>query len=719
MLPVLSARRAFSLFLSGLFLHLSIPMPQVCCIQVPLRTDQPFSSSASSAHGRFLHITDLHPDPFYLSGGSVEAGCHEKKPKGGRRAGAWGTPISDCDSPPHLIEASLDWLAHNFMPTSSSTSRGERASEVSARHDEADGGRGVDFIIWTGDSARHDLDSGHPRTRSEIYELNRWAVGVLEKRFPGVPLVPTIGNNDIFPHNILFAGPNDVTRSYLSIWTDHIPEDQSHTFFVGGYYSKEVLPSQNLWVLSLNTLWWYDSNRAVDGCKRSKKGKKDQGDPGSRHLDWLEAQLGMLRKRGAAVHLIGHVPPTAGNYFPRCYDRYTDIVLRFQDTIVGQHYGHMNVDGLFIQEDSSANSDAMSQRDDALTPARLGILVERRAEEHGNTTRDEEVHVQSLSADLRHDFKTLPGEARTDLDLYHAFFAAPSIVPTFWPAVRVWTYNVTRARHGSLQNLSSTEREVEDVGRQIIELRSAQAMGAESDADELAEADLFGERHEGAPLHTAKRKHRRKKHRRHKNLPRHVSPSSPSRSNGRFSLLGYSQWICDLDAANEREADMDAMHWESASRKKSDGLQFYLEYATYQPETLWAELLQQSDSSALERGTSKPQGNHAHPSESSAAKHIPVPKHLLQAELKRLKSDPPRWIHGRYHSSESDQLNGGSEMSKHRKLHMPKRLKHLTDWDLPSLTIPDLLQFGRRLASDKKLWKRYRRRIYADSGALD
>ncbi|PWN41254.1 hypothetical protein IE81DRAFT_292165 [Ceraceosorus guamensis] len=639
-------------------------MPQVCCIQIPFRTDQPSYSSASSAYGRFLHITDLHPDPFYLPGGSVEGGCHEKKPKGGRRAGAWGTPISDCDSPPHLIEASLDWLAHNFMPTSTSTSRGER--------------RGVDFIIWTGDSARHDLDSGHPRTRPEIYELNRWAVGALEKRFPGVPLVPTIGNNDIFPHNILFAGPNDVTRSYLSIWTDHIPEDQSHTFFVGGYYSKEVLPSQNLWVLSLNTLWWYDSNRAVDGCKRSKKGKKDQEDPGSRHLDWLEAQLGMLRKRGAAVHLIGHVPPTAGNYFPRCYDRYTDIVLRFQDTIVGQHYGHMNVDGLFIQEDSSANTD-----------------------EHGNTTRDEEVHAQSLSADLRHDFKTLPGEARTDLDLYHAFFAAPSIVPTFWPAVRVWTYNVTRARHGSLQNLSSTERNLEDVGGQLVELRSAQTMGAESEADELAETDMFGARHEGASPHTAKRKHRRKKHRKHKNLPRHVSPSSPSRSNGRFSLLGYSQWICDLDAANGREADIDAMHWERASRKKSDGLQFYLEYATYQPETLWAELLQQGDSSALERG------------------HIPVPKHLLQAELKRLKSDPPRWIYGRYRSSESDQLHGGTEMSKRRKLHMPKRLKHLTDWDLPSLTIPDLLQFGRRLASDKKLWKRYRRRIYADSGALD
>lgn len=28
--------------------------------------------------GRFLHITDFHPDPHYISGGSFDSGCHRK-----------------------------------------------------------------------------------------------------------------------------------------------------------------------------------------------------------------------------------------------------------------------------------------------------------------------------------------------------------------------------------------------------------------------------------------------------------------------------------------------------------------------------------------------------------------------------------------------------------------------------------------------------------------
>lgn len=43
--------------------------------------------------GRFLHITDLHPDPLYRVGGSVSSGCHRKRPKKEKnRAGYLGTP---------------------------------------------------------------------------------------------------------------------------------------------------------------------------------------------------------------------------------------------------------------------------------------------------------------------------------------------------------------------------------------------------------------------------------------------------------------------------------------------------------------------------------------------------------------------------------------------------------------------------------------------------
>lgn len=56
---------------------------------------------------------------------------------------------------------------------------------------------GVDFILWTGDTARHDIDFTHPRSAEEIFGYNRWALEEVEKRFPGVPIVPSVGNNDI------------------------------------------------------------------------------------------------------------------------------------------------------------------------------------------------------------------------------------------------------------------------------------------------------------------------------------------------------------------------------------------------------------------------------------------------------------------------------------------------------------------------------------------
>lgn len=82
----------------------------------------------------------------------------------------------------------------------------------------------------------------------------------------------------------MFPGPNEVTRTFGSIWLNHVPESEFHVFQRGGYFAKEIIPNA-LAVLSLNTLYFYDSNKAVDGCKRYKRKtpEKDR-DPGSVQL---------------------------------------------------------------------------------------------------------------------------------------------------------------------------------------------------------------------------------------------------------------------------------------------------------------------------------------------------------------------------------------------------------------------------------------------------
>lgn len=179
--------------------------------------------------GRFIHITDFHPDPHYRSGASLDQACHRKDPgrhkkkkkkhgkhgkhgkgKKGKgnaleeeeedddgdawdddedeavslvkkpKAGYWGTAVSDCDSPMTLVNSTLGWLAREWGSGSAA-------------------GPQVDFVVWTGDSARHDLDREVPRTPGEIYDLNRMMTRGLREAFgEGVVIVPSIGNNDIY-----------------------------------------------------------------------------------------------------------------------------------------------------------------------------------------------------------------------------------------------------------------------------------------------------------------------------------------------------------------------------------------------------------------------------------------------------------------------------------------------------------------------------------------
>lgn len=108
------------------------------------------------------------------------------------------------------------------------------------------------------------------------------------------------------------------------------------------------------------------------------------------------------------AQLIGHVPPTSGNYFSACYSRYTDIVLRYQDTVVGQHFGHMNIDAWFLQEDDWL-VDTTNKGSSAVQPKRY--------------------HSNALAGDLRKDYDLVPTRQKANPAAYLPFFVAPSVVP--------------------------------------------------------------------------------------------------------------------------------------------------------------------------------------------------------------------------------------------------------------------------------------------------
>jgi len=183
----------------------------------------------------------VHPDPYYKIYSSSEKtdSCH----RGSGTAGFYGAERSSCDTPMSLVNATFRWIEENIKDD-------------------------IDFVIWTGDSARHDNDKEIPRSEEQILEQNRLLVSKFEQVFGKpdnindtdptndfiIPIVPSYGNNDILPHNIFTKGPNRWTTEYLDLWRRFIPEEQRHQFQSGGWFSVEVIPNK-LAVFSLNTLY--------------------------------------------------------------------------------------------------------------------------------------------------------------------------------------------------------------------------------------------------------------------------------------------------------------------------------------------------------------------------------------------------------------------------------------------------------------------------------
>ncbi|KAF2131438.1 Endopolyphosphatase [Dothidotthia symphoricarpi CBS 119687] len=434
--------------------------------------------------GRFLHITDFHPDPFYktYSSTTAEATCHRQRGP----AGLYGAETSGCDSPFSLINETFKWINDHVKDD-------------------------VDFVVWTGDSARHDNDEALPRTQKQVIQQNEFLVSKFAEVFGqkdhdsgrtdgfAIPVVPTFGNNDIMPHNIMLQGPSKWTKKYLDIWRNFIPEEQRHQFQQGGWFSVEVIPGK-LAVVSLNTLYFFTSNSATDGCANKRE-------PGYEHMEWLRIQLQIMRDRGMKAILMGHVPParvgSKSSWDETCWQKYTLWQRQYRDVIVGSLYGHMNIDHFMLQDFEHIDKDTENGRM-ANSPSQEGIHSEIGLLEDGELTVASasdyllglrEAWAQLPSPPAKSDKKSRSGRRTFDDDdddelsiwewlvskvsdlsnrrkpgqsdkqkylekiggryaeRYSSTLVAPSVVPNYFPTLRIIEYNITGLEHIRLSPL--------------------------------------------------------------------------------------------------------------------------------------------------------------------------------------------------------------------------------------------------------------------------
>ncbi|KAB5580995.1 Metallo-dependent phosphatase-like protein [Coniochaeta sp. 2T2.1] len=507
----------------------------------------PFQSVTSAPRklkGRFLHITDLHPDEFYKihSSTSEEDTCH----RGHGAAGTYGAETSDCDSPLSLVNATFDWIAANLR-------------------DE------IDFVVWTGDSARHDSDEEIPRSPAQVLGANRLVADMFADAFSdpsgvvmSIPVVPTLGNNDILPHNILLPGPNKWLKYYTDIWRKFIPEEQRHSFEFGGWFYVEVIPNK-LAVFSLNTLYFFDRNAGVDDCVTPSE-------PGYKQMEWLRIQLQFLRNRGMKAILMGHVPPARTEskklWDETCWQKYTLWLEQFRDVVTGGIYGHMNIDHFMLQDTKDVDIGVVSGESQE-----FGVREAMEDELSVESTAD---YLQELRIGWSNLVKPMRGDAREEghkkgkkgkgrkkhddpwAERYQLTMVGPSIVPNYFPTLRVVEYNISGLEDAAVWTVGfkSVTAPVEEEELDV-DLDQDEEQEAGMTLDLRSDSEIDASKKKGGN----KKKHPKKKHPKKPTKPKDpnlIIPEPPSKSTlpgpayslQPLTLTGYTQYFANLTHIN-------------------------------------------------------------------------------------------------------------------------------------------------------------------------
>ncbi|KAG0649971.1 Endopolyphosphatase [Hyphodiscus hymeniophilus] len=581
----------FAFLLAAAYVHATPIIGIQSDLQAPLEdpTVQPHTSGRQ-LHGRFLHITDLHPDSFYKFHSSTEEedACH----RGKGTSGVYGAETTDCDTPYALVNATFKWIQENIKDN-------------------------IDFVVWTGDSARHDSDEEIPRTQDEVLSTNRWVASKFLEVFGKngdptkpltIPIVSTFGNNDILPHNILLSGPNKWLKAYTDIWGRFIPEEQRHGFERGGWYYVEVIPNK-LAVFSLNTLYFFSHNAAVDGCAL-------RSEPGYEHLEWLRIQLQFMRRRGMKAILTGHVPPARTGskqlWDETCWQKYTLWLRQYRDVVVGGLYGHMNIDHFMLQDTKevnllaiegtpAANHIARAKMDEELTIESANDYLEELRENWSDLPNPpaatEEVEDSKKKGKKTKKEKNLKKIGGPWGERFHVTHVGPSVVPNFMPTLRVIEYNISGLQETPVWAQGSTESQDDSMDwLEEANLRS----------DGYADGNELGEHFEDDDVSVGEKKKRKKKkkkkHQKPKNPdlivpdpPTKGSPPGPAYSPQTLTLLGYTQYFANLthinnDFVRSEDEDVDIDKWHEGTHHgkhpkdkapKPKPFQYQVEYDTF------------------------------------------------------------------------------------------------------------------------------------------
>ncbi|HEX6160760.1 MAG TPA: metallophosphoesterase [Thermoanaerobaculia bacterium] len=221
------------------------------------------------------------------------------------------------------------------------------------------------FVLISGDFLAHKFDSTYQQYATDkspaaytafVTKTIAYVADRFRKAYPGVPVYPTLGNNDSDCGDYAVAPDSTFLRNVRDVWSPLVRSRSfDRRFPTGGYYRADVPSLKKVRIIALNTNFF--STNYKNPC-----GKPGGPDAGLRQLAWLDGELRLARLEGKRVWLLFHIPPgmdvfDTAQYGGSCPDvkaqtfwkpeyqqKYLAITAAHRKIVLGSFAGHTHQD---------------------------------------------------------------------------------------------------------------------------------------------------------------------------------------------------------------------------------------------------------------------------------------------------------------------------------------------------------------------------------------
>lgn len=327
------------------------------------------SAPAAAETGTFLHVSDIHFDPFVPA------------------ASAPQLPATDIEDWAEHLAADPD---QSFAKYGSDTNYALFASSLAAI---AKAGADADFIIVTGDLLSHGFQASAAKTMglaegsaandAFAVRTSLFVAESLKAALPDKPILLSLGNNDsscgdykLDPGGPYLAATREAVRSLAG--ADLGAADFDETYLAGGYYAARHPTLVDTTVVVLDDVLWsdeYENDCGTGGLEAA-----------TAMMTWLETQLADAKAAGGRIWLMHHIPvgldayATAHSKEATCAARivpllkepfgstYVRLLAEYGDVVVASFTGHLHFDDYRLLRDVSGTVTGVEKVAPAISP---------------------------------------------------------------------------------------------------------------------------------------------------------------------------------------------------------------------------------------------------------------------------------------------------------------------------------------------------------------